>query len=714
MSKLNKHVAVDKLHDSLNKPDSINVDHGSPVTPLQTRTSGLTSAATTTSTSSCSSSSSGSVSGHAPVSRKSDSGRTNLSKSFTSSSAAATQSSKFNNAPSAVKSSKSASAGQSKSSRSVDAQNGGKTGSSNNNIPKTTTGNIRPGRVSTASDSAKPMGKSSSASQQQHIKIVPAGNLFPSGKVQITGMTQEKPRRMVLGPGANKSYGYGNIMRGNNFSPTKPTTSSSSLSVTVHSSSNGPDAEEVKRIGNEKFKKGCFTEALKLYDRAIELSPNNPTYHSNRAAALSSLGQIGEAVNECVEAIRLDPKFARAHHRLATLLLRLGQVDNAGIHLYSVKEPSDPIVVKTLQLVDKHLNKCTNARRRGDWNIVLTEVSAAMASGADSSPQLAMCKVEALLKLLRLDDAQIVLDFVPKIEPFPNSFLHTRFFDMISEAYISFVKSQMELALGRFENAVTYAEKALEIDPQNNEVETLCRNTKLIVRARDRGNDLYESERYTEARSAYAEALKFDPSNATLFCNRADCFFKVGMWESSIQDCNHALLILPSYTRPRLQRAASYTKLGRWAEAVTDYEILRKELPYDKEIAESLFHTQVALKKSRGEVVLNMEFGGEVEEISSLEELKAALTRPGVSIVHFFKTSDQQCKEISVFMDALCVRYPSLHFLKVEIEKCPAVGDAERVRVVPTFKIFKLGNRMKEIVCPSKEALEKTVKHYGL
>lgn len=62
---------------------------------------------------------------------------------------------------------------------------------------------------------------------------------------------------------------------------------------------------------------------------------------------------------------------------------------------------------------------------------------------------------------------------------------------------------------------------------------------------------------------------------------------------------------------------------------MSDYEILRKELPYDKEIAESLFHAQVALKKSRGEVVLNMEFGSEVEEISSLEELKAALTRPG-------------------------------------------------------------------------------------
>ncbi|CAD5323107.1 unnamed protein product [Arabidopsis thaliana] len=730
MSKLKKPIleskcVADKLCDSLNmednnndKPDTINVDLGSPITPLQTQPSGLSS-----STSSFSSSSSGSVTGHAghtpPVTRKPDSVQPvpSASKSKSSNLSSAAKSSKSSTTPSSA-----AQFGGSYSPARAQSRASSQVGAKTGNI-------IRPSSNS-ASVTTKPSGNKSSVSSKQSLKILPAGNLVPSGKVQITGMTQEKPRSMVLGPGA-KSYGYGSIIRGNNLSPVKPTMMSDSSSVLPltlsNNSTGGPDAytswkiaiygsnpEEVKRFGNEMFRKGCFAEALKLYDRAIELSPSNATYHSNRAAALSSLGQIGEAVNECEIAIKLDPNFARAHHRLASLLLRLGYVDNAGIHLYSVEEPLDPTVVKMLQQVDKHLNKCTYARRRGEWSIVLTEVSAAIASGADSSPQLAMCKAEALLKLLRLDDAQRVLECVPKVEPFPASFSHTRFFDMIAEAYTSFVKSQMELALGRFENAVVTAEKASKIDPQNNEVEILYKNVRLITRARDRGNDLYELERYTEARSAYAEGLKYDPSNATLLCYRADCFFKVGMWESSIEDCNHALLILPSYTKPRLHRAALYTKLERWAEAVSDYEILRKELPYDKEIAESLFHAQVALKKSRGEVVLNMEFGGEVEEISSLEELKAALTRPGVSVVHFFRASDPQCKEISTFVDALCVRYPSLHFLKVEIVKCPEVGNAERVRVVPTFKIYKLGIRMKEIVCPSKEALEKTVRHYGL
>lgn len=109
--------------------------------------------------------------------------------------------------------------------------------------------------------------------------------------------------------------------------------------------------------------------------------------------------------------------------------------------------------------------------------------------------------------------------------------------------------------------------------------------------------------------------------------------------------------------------------MERWAAAVSDYEALRKELPHDKEVAESLFHAQVALKKSRGEEVLNMEFGGEVEEVYSREQFKAAMNLPGVSVIHFSTASDHQCKQLSPFVDSLCTRYPSIHFLKVKLQE---------------------------------------------
>ncbi|PPR89747.1 hypothetical protein GOBAR_AA30923 [Gossypium barbadense] len=124
-----------------------------------------------------------------------------------------------------------------------------------------------------------------------------------------------------------------------------------------------------------------------------------------------------------------------------------------------------------------------------------------------------MCRVEALLKLHQLDDAESSLSVVPKLEPCTNSCSQTKFFGMFSEAYLFFVQAQIEMALGRFENAVTAAEKAEQIDPRNVEVAVLLNNVKLVARARARGNDLFKSERFTEACSAYGDGLRLDPSN---------------------------------------------------------------------------------------------------------------------------------------------------------------------------------------------------------
>ncbi|KAL0555013.1 hypothetical protein IC582_008944 [Cucumis melo] len=82
------------------------------------------------------------------------------------------------------------------------------------------------------------------------------------------------------------------------------------------------DSEEVKRAANELYRRGSFVEALSLYDRAISLFPENAAYRSNRAAALTALGRLGEAVRECEEAVRLDLGYGRAHQRLAALYLR--------------------------------------------------------------------------------------------------------------------------------------------------------------------------------------------------------------------------------------------------------------------------------------------------------------------------------------------------------------------------------------------------------
>ncbi|KAF3662130.1 TPR repeat-containing thioredoxin TTL4 [Capsicum annuum] len=648
--------------DDVNKPDFRELDLGSPVSPLRTRGSGITgagAATTTTTTTSSSSSSSGSASGRNGSNlgpKKSDSGHSGeLSGSVESS-------------------------------------------------PKAR--GFKPGHARSYSGGG-------SSVNSPPVNALPTGNICPSGKILKTGMAMKSSKTDVLGSGTGY-YGHGSIMRGggagvksgiNVCGDAPPTAKKGVLS--------GNDAEELKRLGNESYKKGHFVEALNLYDKAIAICPGNAAYHCNRAAALIGLKRLLEAVKECEEAVRLDPSYVRAHHRLGSLLLSFGQVEKARSHICFQGHQPDQVELQKLQAVEKHIGKCTDARRVGDWTSTLREANAAIASGADASPQLFACRAEALLKLHLAEDAELSLSTSRKHEPSTGS-SHSKIFGMRSEAYMFFVQAQIDLAMGRFENAVSAVERAGQIDPRNIEVSVFLNNVRLVGRARTRGNDLFKSERYTEACAAYGEGLRRDSSNSVLYCNRAACWYKLGLWEKSVADCNQALTFQPNYTKALLRRAASNAKLERWAEAVRDYELLRKELPYDNEVAESLFHAQVALKKSRGEDVHNMKFGGEVELVSGLEQFRAAISSPCASLVHFKAASNIQCKQISPFLDTLTTKYPSINFLKVDVEESPAIANAENVRNVPTFKIYKMGSRVMEMICPSQEVLESSVRHYSI
>ena len=119
----------------------------------------------------------------------------------------------------------------------------------------------------------------------------------------------------------------------------------------------------------------------------------------------------------------------------------------------------------------------------------------------------------------------------------------------------------------RFDNAVVAAEKAGMIDVGNVEVARVLNNVKMVARARSRGNDLFISGRFSEACSAYGEGLKYDTCNSVLYCNRAACWSKLGLWEKSVEDCNQALKIQPNYTKALLRRAVSNAKVSWYAIA---------------------------------------------------------------------------------------------------------------------------------------------------
>jgi len=105
----------------------------------------------------------------------------------------------------------------------------------------------------------------------------------------------------------------GNTSNAPKAAPTKPTSPGAN-----------PEAEAFKSQGNSAMAAKDYKTAIDLYSKALNISPLNPIYLSNRAAAYSASGQHLEASTDAEMAVAADPKYTKAWSRLGLARYALG------------------------------------------------------------------------------------------------------------------------------------------------------------------------------------------------------------------------------------------------------------------------------------------------------------------------------------------------------------------------------------------------------
>ncbi|KAJ8771627.1 hypothetical protein K2173_026804 [Erythroxylum novogranatense] len=525
------------------------------------------------------------------------------------------------------------------------------------------------------------------------------GNLSQRGNGNVTGNkspTTSAPRASKDLPKFGGNGLMGNIMR----QPSGEFTQSQYMMNTT-------DPEALKNMGNEKYKQGRFSEALALYDRSIALDSSKATYRSNKSAALIGLGRLIDAVTECNEAIRIDPSYKRAHYRLGTLYFRLGEADKALYHYKNSGASADCKEVAQAQALQKHLKGCAEAKKLKDWNILLKKTECAISTGADSAPQVQSMQAEALLRLLRHEDAYATYQ---KGSKFCIDSI-TKLFGQTCSCHLLITGAEVYLAAGRFDDAVTLIQQAERLDPTNREVSSVAKKTKAVASARLSGNLLFKASEFSKACVAYSEGLELEPHNSILLCNRAACRSKLGQYEKAVEDCTIALRLQPNYTKARRRRADSNAMLERWKASIQDYEMLIRDTPADEELSWALFQAQVQIKKQRGEDAKDLKLGSNVVSVSRNERFRHFVISPGMTVV-LFCTKKNHMQELQL-MEHLCKKFQSVNFLKVEAEHHPYLAKSEGLTSLPCFKIYKNGSQVADIVANNEHSLEKLIKLYS-
>jgi tetratricopeptide (TPR) repeat protein len=85
-------------------------------------------------------------------------------------------------------------------------------------------------------------------------------------------------------------------------------------------------------LGNIFLQNGRVDEAMKQFQKALDIEPRYALAHNNLGAALYQKGQVDEAVAHYQKALEIEPRYAQAHNNLGIVLFQKGQVDEAMAH----------------------------------------------------------------------------------------------------------------------------------------------------------------------------------------------------------------------------------------------------------------------------------------------------------------------------------------------------------------------------------------------
>ncbi|CRK36092.1 hypothetical protein BN1723_008249 [Verticillium longisporum] len=89
------------------------------------------------------------------------------------------------------------------------------------------------------------------------------------------------------------------------------------------------------------------------------------------------------------------------------------------------------------------------------------------------------------------------------------------------------------------------------------------------------------------------------------------------------------------------------------------------------------------------------------------------LPSKNVAILDCFATWCGPCKTIAPIYAQLSEKYTSVNFLKIDVDEVPDLSQELGIRAMPTFMVFKDGEKVEEIVGANPPALEKALLKYS-
>ncbi|PWA63702.1 serine/threonine-protein phosphatase 5 [Artemisia annua] len=131
-------------------------------------------------------------------------------------------------------------------------------------------------------------------------------------------------------------------------------------------------------------------------------------------------------------------------------------------------------------------------------------------------------------------------------------------------------------------------------------------NIQLAESIKQQANEAFKGNKFNQAIDLYTKAIELNSENAVYWANRAFSHTKLEEYGSAIQDASKAVEIDPKYSKGYYRRGAAYLAMGKFKEALKDFQQVKRICPNDPDASKKLKECEKAVMKLKFEEAISV------------------------------------------------------------------------------------------------------------
>ena len=293
--------------------------------------------------------------------------------------------------------------------------------------------------------------------------------------------------------------------------------------------------EALKEKGNALFKEKRYEDAIKFYEKALDINSSIEVLYSNKGTCKKCLKEYKDAINDYKKALELNPKNTKNMNRLASVYIITGQIGEA----------------KLLQ--EKALNLEPN---NSTYREQMATIEKILEDETKLNDKINEKKFEELTEAIQYINKEVNYNDKKNDE-----------FDYLTALCLYYD--------GQYEKA----KKQINImKSRGNKTDTtdLLNKVNTIESVKNKANEIFKQKKYEEAIEEYTKILDFDQSNkkfnSLILANRALCYQKLNKNVEALRDSNQSIKLNPFYARGYIKRGNVYMELKMFDDARADFQ----------------------------------------------------------------------------------------------------------------------------------------------